>query len=680
MQNGVADSTDEGGPAEPFRLLADNMPVLCWIADPTGHITWYNRRWYEYTGTTPAEMEGWGWRSVHDPATLDEVMTRWMSSLASSEPFDMVLPLRGAAGDFRPFLTRVVPYRDASGRILHWFGTNVDVSAQSAVESALAEREAELRDLVATLDLGVLLVRGLDGAIRFWSAGCERLYGWSAAEAVGQSTHDMLKTSFPAPWPEVEAALLRDGAWSGDLTQTRRDGTRIVVAARKALRRDATGRPYAVMENIDDVTALRQAENELRRLNAELELRVQEEIRAREAAQARLIQAEKLGALGQLAGGVAHDFNNILQAVAGGAFMIRRNAEDPAKVKRFADMVEEAGRRGASVTLRLLAFARRGDLRAAPLDASEMLHHLQDVLIHTMGASVTVRLDASPGLPWVMADRSQLETVLLNLATNARDALCGDGAITFSASAETVSADHPMNLTPGGYVRLGVADTGAGMDEQTLLRAGEPFFTTKEKGKGTGLGLSMARGFAEQSGGAMKIESEAGRGTKVSLWLPTSGEASQGAPQPSSAPAYATTHRLLLVDDDEPVRQVLAGELADHGYAVIPVASGAAALALLDAGEPVDALVSDLSMPGMDGVALIRAVQERRPHMPAILLTGYAGDVTAFAVGKAFTGPFSLLRKPISGMLLADGVAMLLAATATAASGATERGALNSDR
>ena len=232
-----------------------------------------------------------------------------------------------------------------------------------------------------------------------------------------------------------------------------------------------------------------------------------------------------------------------------------------------------------------------------------------------------------------------------------------------------------MNLAPGGYVRLVVADTGAGMDELTQLRAGEPFFTTKEQGKGTGLGLSMARGFAEQSGGALKIESELGRGTKVMLWLPTSGEAREGAPLARSAPANAATHRLLLVDDDEPVRQVLAAQLADHGFAVIPVASGAAALALLDAGESVDALVSDLSMPGMDGVALIRAAQERRPHMPAILLTGYAGDVTAFAVGKTFKGPFSLLRKPISGMLLADGVAMLLAATATATASHDERGA-----
>ena len=417
------------------------------------------------------------------------------------------------------------------------------------------------------------------------------------------------------------------------------------------------------MENFDDVTALRQAEKQLRSLNAELEVRVHEEILARQTAQGRLVQAEKLGALGQLAGGVAHDFNNILQAVSGGAFMIRRNADDPAKVKRFAELVEDAGRRGASVTLRLLAFARRGDLQAAPLDLVEMLHHLQEVLMHTMGASVTVKLDAPQGLPPVLADRSQLETVLLNLATNARDALSGDGAISFSASAENASADHPMNLEPGAYVRLVVADTGAGMDELTLLRAGEPFFTTKEQGKGTGLGLSMARGFAEQSGGALKIESELGMGTKVTLWLPASGEASEAAPQAKPAPARPTTHRLLLVDDDEPVRQVLATELADHGYTVIPVASGAAALALLDAGERVDALVSDLSMPGMDGVALIRAAQERRPDMPAVLLTGYAGDVTAFAVGKSFTGPFSLLRKPISGMLLADGVAMLLATT-----------------
>ncbi len=528
MQDGVANSTDQENPVEQFRLLADNMPVLCWIADATGAITWHNRRWYEYTGTTPDEMEGWGWQSVHDPRRLDEVLARWASSLASGEPFDMVLPLRSAAGDYRPFLTRVVPYRGADGRILRWFGNNVEITAQRAVETALAEREAQLRDLVATLDLGALLVRDLDGAIRFWSAGCQRLYGWSAEEAVGQSTHDLLQTRFPAPWPEVEATLLADGEWSGDLTQSRRDGTRIVVAARKALRRDATGRPCAVMENFDDVTALRRVENQLRSLNAELEARVREETQAREKAQGRLVQAEKLGALGQLAGGVAHDFNNILQAVSGGAFMIRRNADDPAKVKRFADMVEEAGPRCASVTLRLLAFARRGDLRAAPLDSVEMLHHLQEVLGTRWAPRSPSRLYAPQGLPFVLADRSQLETVLLNLATNARRRPFRRWDDHLFGKRGNGGADHPMNLALGGYVRLVVAGTGAGMDELTQLRAGEPFFTTKEQGKGTGLGLSMARGFAEQSGGALKIESELGRGTKVMLWLPTSGEARRG--------------------------------------------------------------------------------------------------------------------------------------------------------
>jgi hypothetical protein len=544
-----------------------------------------------------------------------------------------------------------------------------NITNRNRAAVALRESEARLRDLLATLDLGAFMVSDLDGTIRFWSQGCEQLYGWTTGQAVGYSAHELLRTVFPASLPEIEADLLRDGAWTGDLVQRRRDGTKITVAARKVLRRDADRAPVALAESVADVTVLRATQAELQRLNEGLEARVREEVAAREAAQGRLVQAEKMTALGQLAGGIAHDFNNILQAAQGGAALIRRHAADPASVQRLAQMVEDAARRGASVTRRLLAFARRDELRAEPIEVPALLDGIHEVLEHCLGGVITVRLDLAPGLPRVLADRSQLETVLVNLATNARDAMPGGGTLTFSASVASLEDEaQPAELVPGTYIRLIVTDTGMGMDAATLVRAFEPFFTTKPQGQGTGLGLPMARGFAEQSGGVLTISSERGRGTSVGLWLPAAnaGVAASGSirKEAPAAPTARGAPRILLVDDEDLVRDVIAEELEDCGYDVLQANEGVLALKLLDAGEAVDVLVSDLAMPHMDGVALIRAAQNRRPRLPAVLLTGYAGESAALAVGEAVGRSFTLLRKPIGGADLADRLAMLLEAGA----------------
>ncbi len=290
-----------------------------------------------------------------------------------------------------------------------------------------------------------------------------------------------------------------------------------------------------------DLAAVAVSELSLRHLAFELEARLRAEAAAREAAQAQLAQRQRLEALGQLAGGVAHDFANVLQAVEGGARLAKERLDrDPGSARNLLDRVCEAARRGASITRRLLAFARRGELRVEPVDAAKLLGELREVLAHTLGASCPrVRVDAEPPLPPVLADRGELEAVLVNLATNARDAMPHGGTLTFAAEVEAVAVDgpaHPAGLRPGGYLRLSAADTGAGMDAATLSRAAEPFFTTKPEGKGTGLGLAMARDFAEQAGGGLAIASELGRGTTVSLWLPCPDQ----APASDAALAHGT--------------------------------------------------------------------------------------------------------------------------------------------
>ncbi|GAA0569872.1 hypothetical protein GCM10009416_05490 [Craurococcus roseus] len=561
--------------------------------------------------------------------------------------------------------------------------------------------------LVSATEPGTLRLRSIDGT--------DRLVGYTPPTPANHRLAAVVGFHEPQLMADVERALRRAAALLGavglaafglTLWVARRSiarPTRALLAVAKRWRegdlsarapdlgrRSEFGQIAAAYNEM--AAALQRREKEARGYTEALEARVAErtrelveandrlrvEIAERRNAETALLQAQKVQAMGQLAGGIAHDFNNVLQAVSGGAILIRRRAGDAAAVERLAGMVEDAARRGEAVTRRLLAFSRREELRADALDLGELLGGLREVLAATLGAKIRVEVDAEAGLPPVLADRGQLETVLVNLATNARDAMPDGGTVVFSAAAERAedaAAAAPDGLGPGGYVRVMVADTGEGMDAATLARATEPFFTTKPLGQGTGLGLAMARGFAEGSGGTLAIASEPGRGTRVSLWLPivVDGDARRlreapleppverrPAPPRAATPAPAGRPRVLLVDDEAMVRDVLAAQLRDEGFDVLEAGEGYAALALLDRGEALDAMVSDLAMPGLDGVALTREAKRRRPGLPVILLTGYAADAAALALGSDEGGVSALVRKPITGAELADRVAMLL--------------------
>jgi CheY-like chemotaxis protein len=352
----------------------------------------------------------------------------------------------------------------------------------------------------------------------------------------------------------------------------------------------------------------------------------------------------------------------------GGASLIGRAGTDDETVKRVARRIVEATERGASVTRRLLSFARRGDLRAEPVAVAALLEGLRDMLTPVLGPAIDVRITADPDLPPLFADRGQLETVLVNLATNGRDAMPGGGTLTLAALAETRTGGDGPGPVPGRYIRLSVTDTGTGMDAATLARATEPFFTTKKRGEGTGLGLAMARGFIEQSGGSVTIDSAEGRGTRVTVWLPQTGTAPLPRPGEAEADLVRAADRscptVLLVDDEALVRDVLGEQLAEAGFGVVTAATGAEALCRLEGAPAVACLITDLSMPGIDGLTLIQEARARRPDLPAILLTGYAEDrLAAVALPGLETG-FLLLYKPIREAELVAGIRRLSGADA----------------
>jgi PAS domain S-box-containing protein len=486
-----------------FRELADNIPTLCWTADADGNIYWYNRRWYEYTGTTAEQVKGWGWQSVHAAEVLPDVLKHWKRSLETGEPFEMTFPLRAADGTLRPFLTRVEPIRDSAGTIVRWFGTNTDVSAQQKAEDAL------------------------------------------------------------------------------------------------------------------------------RTLNDTLEQRVVGAIAEREAANARLMDTQRLETLGQFTGGIAHDFNNLLTPIIGALDIVRQRLVGDERSVRLVQGALQAADRAKTLVQRLLAFSRRQVLDPQSVDVRCLVKDMLELLSRSAGDGIEIKIaDTADKLPPARVDRTQLELALLNLVVNARDAMPDGGSITVDIRREAVGAGHPSGLRYGDYIRLAVIDTGVGMDDATLRRAIEPFYSTKGIGKGTGLGLSMVHGLAAQSGGTLLLSSDQGAGTRAEIWLPVaSGPIDEQVVEPNgdgTAAKRAAPVKVLVVDDEALVRMATVDMLLDLGHEVMEASSGAAALDMLEHDGSTELVITDYLMPAMNGMQLAAEIKRRRPALPIVLATGYA--------------------------------------------------------
>ena len=366
------------------------------------------------------------------------------------------------------------------------------------------------------------------------------------------------------------------------------------------------------------------AEEQLRALNETLEARVAAEIATRRQAEAALQQAQKMEAIGQLTGGVAHDFNNLLMAVMGSLELLRKKMPPDPQLLRLLDNAMDGAQRGTALTSRMLAFARRQELKPSAVDIPTLFAGMRDLLQRSLGPMISIDARFPALLPPVETDPGQLETALVNIAVNARDAMHEQGTITIEAREETVSGDP--ELADGRYVRLATTDTGDGMDEETLRRASEPFFTTKDIGKGTGLGLSMVHGLARQSGGRLVLKSAPGRGTTAEIWLPVAVPAAVASVE-ARAEAPETLDRrgltVLAVDDDALVRMNTVAMLEDLGHRVIEARSGLEALERL-VGETIDLVITDHAMPQMSGVQLAAALRATHPEVPVVLATGYA--------------------------------------------------------
>lgn len=400
-------------------------------------------------------------------------------------------------------------------------------------------------------------------------------------------------------------------------------------------------------ERVRERTAELEASSaQLKQLNEGLENRIELRTREREEALAQLFEAQKLDTIGQLTGGVAHDFNNLLMAVLGSLNLLKKRLPSDERSERLVANAIQAAERGASLTQRLLAFARRQELKPQAVDFFKLFENIEDLLAKALGPGIEVKRIIPPDLPALMIDGNQLELALLNLFVNARDAMPGGGTITVAAELEALPG--PAALAPGRYLRIKVADDGEGMDEETAAKAAQPFFTTKGLGKGTGLGLSMVHGLAAQSGGLLELTSVQGKGTTISLWLPVADNQERQVapaeilPEKSELP-FSKELRVLVVDDDALVSMGTAAMLEDLGHHAVEASSASLALEQLASGSPFDLIITDHAMPGMTGAELARLIFQSYASIPVILASGYAElpDDHGLAALLRMTKPFT---------------------------------------
>jgi PAS domain S-box-containing protein len=392
---------------------------------------------------------------------------------------------------------------------------------------------------------------------------------------------------------------------------------------------DISDRKHAELERERLLAELACERTALSNLTRTLEQRVAErtqallaEVAAREKAQEQLLQAQKMESVGKLTGGIAHDFNNLLMVVMGNLEILRKRLPDEPSIRRLIDGARQGAQRGASLTQRMLAFARQQDLRTAAADLGTLVSGMQELLQRSLGPNNELHLHIEPDLPPAEVDAHQVELAILNLALNARDAMPDGGVIELRVDQKRLTSDF-KRLAPGNYLRIEVADPGAGMDQATLGRAIEPFFSTKPLGKGTGLGLSMTHGLAVQLGGLLELDSELGKGTTATLWLPEAVEPACEVEAAACPASFTRTATILVVDDDPLIATSTVDMLEDLGHTVIGVNSGAQALDIIQDGKRLDLLLTDQAMPGMTGMQLAEIVHRAKPDLPILLATGY---------------------------------------------------------
>jgi PAS domain S-box-containing protein len=590
----------------------------------SGRVSW-SQQLHEIYGVPPAGFGG----GVEDflsrlhPDDRERVQESITTALQSKQPFQHEERVVRPDGEIRHLQSTGEVIVNERNEVVRMLGVCLDVTDRKAAERALRESEEQYRRLVDSVHDYAIYMLSPDGTVASWNAGAARIKRYTAAEILGRH-FSLFYTEEDRARGEPERALkiaATTGRYENEAWRQRKDGSLFWAFVVIDPILDDDGALIGFAKITRDMTERRQAQIAL------------------DQAREQLAQSQKMEALGQLTGGIAHDFNNLLMIVSGHAQMLRKGLADEKQV-RAVEAIGTAARRGESLTRQLLAFARRQPLSPVATDLRDRVQAVREMLGSSLRGDIELECEMPDGLWPVEVDLSELELALVNVAVNARDAMPEGGTITLSARNVTLELGAVDDRLEGDFVAITMRDTGTGIPRDLLPRVFEPFFTTKAAGKGTGLGLSQVYGFAHQSGGGISIDSEVGRGTGITIYLPRSGRPALTESEAADEPLARGDGTILVVEDNPEVASVSTALLSQLGYRVTAVQGADEALALLSKAN-FDLVFSDIVMPGsMNGLTLARAIRDRYPSLPVLLTSGYS-DVARDAERE-----FAMLRKP----------------------------------
>ncbi|HEY8572550.1 response regulator [Phenylobacterium sp.] len=649
------------------RLAIEGAELGIWDLDPrTGELSWDERTKALFDLPPEAEVSYDGFVARLHPDdrarlhTAVEAATTWTPDATGAfrEEFRTVAP----NGTVRWIASHGQAQFD-DGVCTRFVGIVRDITEEREAREALraltgdlerqvTERTAE-RDRIWRLSRDLFAVASFDGRFIRVNPAWSTMLGYDPDALVGSNFGLLIHPDDHEPAAEVIERLK-----AGGVVERFEDRLRHADGSWRWISWIAVPEGDAFYTVGRDITEEKAAAEALAERNRELAAQIEE----RERVEATLRQMQRLEAVGQLTSGVAHDFNNLLTVILGNISFVEKSlakAGIDGPVKERISHMRTAAERGAKLTAQMLAFSRRQKLEPKPVDLNETVAGMRDLLQSTMGGSVRIETVLKPGLWPALVDPTQIELIVLNLAINARDAMEVGGSLTVETLNVTLSQppSRPEEPAPGDYVVLSVSDTGQGMTPEVLAKAFEPFFTTKEIGKGSGLGLAQVYGFAKQSGGGVRIDTRLGEGTTVQVYLPKAAGAARREPTAKAAApaARASARTVLVMDDDSAVREITAAMLVELGYGVLEAGSGGAALDILRTDQPVDILLADYAMPGMNGVDAARRAVEMRPGLPVLFITGYADLKALRDVGED-----RIIQKPFRDDELARKVAAAL--------------------